>query len=135
MTALKIFAIAAVVILLLMLLLAGSFYYKTELELKPVAVGISPDGEWELTIFQVGDPAWPFGPTDCRFDLRVGGKRVIKYPFSIHNDGVSASENNFSVTWQKDNVQVLVSAEEQYDVIYRLSFDGTVDVQKMDQNL
>lgn len=134
MTTLRIFAIAAVVILLLMLLLAGSFYYITELELTPVVTEKSPDGEAELTVFQVGEPTWPFGPTDCRFDLHVGSKRVIKYPFSIHNDGVPAFESNFSITWLEDRVEILVSAEEQYDVTYFLFFDGTVDVQRMDQN-
>lgn len=126
MTTLKIFAIAAVVILLMMLLLAGSFYYKTELELKPVTTRVSPDEAAELTIYQVGEPAWPFGPTDCRFDLAVEGNRVIQYPFSIHNDGVSASENHFAITWQEDHVQVLVSAEEQPDEVCILYFDGMV---------
>lgn len=124
-------AIAAV-ILLPFLLLAGIFYYKTEMELSAVVTEISPDGEAELTVYMVGEPAWPFGPTDCRFDLLVDNTRVVKYPFSIHNDGVSASVNNFAVTWKNDHVEVLVRAEEQFAVTYILYFDGNVGAHQED---
>ena len=127
MTNIKLFTLTATILILLMLLLAGSFYYKTEMELTPVITAVSPNGEAEMTIYQVGEPAWPFGPTDCRFDLRYGNKRVIKYSFSIHNDGAPAFENNFTISWHDDHVQVMVSAEEQFDVNYYLFYDGTVE--------
>lgn len=128
----KLFAIIAAILGLLAMLLLGSVYYITEMELKPVVTEISPDGEAELTIFQVGEPAWPFGPTDCRFDLHVGGKRVVKYPFSIHADGTPASANNFTITWKQEHVEILVRAEEQYAQTYILYFDGNVGVHQED---
>lgn len=122
----RLIIMVAVVVLLPFLLLAGSFYYKTEMELTPVVTEASANGEAELTVYMIGEPAWPFGPTDCRFDLYVDNKRVVKYPFSIHNDGVSASANNFTVTWKNDHVEILATAEEQFPVTYILYFDGNV---------
>lgn len=112
------------VILLPPLLLAGLFYYKTEMELTLVVTEASPGGEAKLTVFQVGEPAWPFGPTDCRFDLTVENTRVVKYPFSIHEDGAPASAGNFTVTWKQDHVEILVTASEQYAQTYILYFNG-----------
>lgn len=132
MISIRIFTIIAAIFILLLLLLGGSFYYKTELELKPVVQEVSPDGRAELTVSMVGEPAWPFGPTDCRFELYVEGKRVVKHGFSIHNDGVSATENNFSVTWHKDHVEILATAEEQYAVTYILYFDGNTGAHQED---
>ena len=133
MISIRIFTIIAAIFILLLLLLGGSFYYKAELELKPVVQEVSPDGRAELTVSMVGEPAWPFGPTDCRFELYVEGKRVVKHGFSIHNDGVSATENNFSVTWHKDHVEILVTAEEQPDELCIIYYDATVGWQRKDK--
>ena len=133
MISIRIFTIVAAIFILLFLLLGGSFYYKTELEVTPIVRSVSPDGKAELTISMVGEPAWPFGPTDCRFELYVEGKRVAKSGFSIHNDGAIASENNFRVTWHKDHVDILVTAEEQPDELCTICFDGTVGWQIKDK--
>ena len=133
MISIRIFTIIAAIFILLLLLLGGSFYYKTELELKPVVQEVSPDGRAELTVSMVGEPAWPFGPTDCRFELYVEGKRVVKHGFSIHNDGVSATESNFSITWHKDHVEILVTAEEQPDELCIIYYDATVGWQRKDK--
>lgn len=132
MKTIRFLSLTAAVIFLLLLLLLGGFYYKTQLELTPVVKEISPEEEAELTIYMVGEPAWPFGPTDCRFDLEVAGKRVVKYGFSIHEDGAPASAGNFSVTWKQDYVEILVRASEQYAQTYILCFDGTVGVRQED---
>ena len=128
MQSVKIFALAAAVILLFLLLWTGAFYYKTELEPTPVITEVSPNGEAELTIYQIGEPAWPFGPTDCRFVLQIAGARVIKYGFSIHDDGAPATEGNFRITWKQDHVEILVRASEQYAHTYMLYFDGNTAV-------
>ena len=132
MKTISILSLTAAVIFLLLLLLMGSFYYKTQLELTPVVTDVSDYGEAELTIYMVGEPAWPFGPTDCRFVLYVAGERVVKYDFSIHEDGTPASAGNFSVTWKQDYVEILVRASEQYAQTYILCFDGTVGVRQED---
>lgn len=126
MKTIKIFTVAGMVLLMLFLLLAGSAYYKMEMELTPVVTDISPIGNEKLTIYMVGEPTWPFGPTDCQFDLYVGDKRVVKHSFSIHDDGATASKGNFAITWQEDYVEILVSAGEQADEICTIYFDGVV---------
>lgn len=75
----------------------------------------------------IGEPDWPFGSTHCRFDLFKDDKRIIKYPFSIHNDGANAHEDNFDIIWNEDNVTVIVSGSEQNDIEYVLNFDGTTE--------
>lgn len=75
----------------------------------------------------IGEPDWPFSSTHCRFDLFKDDKRIIKYPFSIHNDGANAHEDNFDIIWNEDNVTVIVSGSEQNDIEYVLNFDGTTE--------
>lgn len=133
MISIRIFTIIIAIFILLFLLLGGSFYYKTELKPTPIVRSISPDGNAELTISMVGEPDWPFGATHCRFDLHDGSKRIVKEPFSIHDDGTAASENNFAITWQEDRVEILVTASEQPDELCTIYFDGMVGWMKKDK--
>lgn len=92
-----------------------------------IITSTSNDGGYRLTVYMIGTPDWPFGETHCRFDLFRGRKRLIKQLFSIWDDGASAREENFHVTWGKDHVTVIVSGSEQPDQAYILNFDGTVE--------
>ena len=97
------------------------YFAKTE-----VVSSASGDGRYRLTVYMIGEPDWPFGETHCRFDLSCEGKRIIKHPFSIWDDGSAARESNFAVAWNTDNVTIIVSGSEQKDETYVLNFDGTV---------
>lgn len=74
----------------------------------------------------LGEPEWPFGPTHCRFDLKAGESLIAQHPVSLKNDGGSVSEQNFQIHWNEDSVEILVSAKEQPDTVYRISYDGTL---------
>lgn len=56
------------------------------------------------------------------------GKQIVKYPFNIHDDSSSAHEDNFKITWDLNNITIIVSGSEQEDIFYRLSFDGSVEL-------
>ncbi|WMJ90459.1 hypothetical protein [Anaerocolumna sp. MB42-C2] len=71
----------------------------------------------------IGEPDWPFGTTHCRFDLFDGSKRIAKRPLPIDNDGSNAREDNCSITWNTNNVTIMVSGEEQEDREYVLNFE------------
>ena len=114
------------VILLLYLFLIACIVYRTGYAATEVLHTISADAEYHLTISMVGEPDWPFGPTHCRFDLKKDGKRILRHPFSVRNDGAKVHENNFTVVWNVDSVTVLVTGEEQPEETYILCFDGTV---------
>jgi len=123
----------AVIVILPFLLLIGGFQYRVNYAKTEVITSVSADGEHALTVYMIGEPDWPFGATHCRFDLRDGVKRTVKEPFSIHDDGVAASENNFAITWHEDHVEILVTASEQPDEICTIFFDGMVGWMQKDK--
>ena len=77
----------------------------------------SPDGEYSLIFEQMGDPAWPFGPTDVRLTLKNhDGKMIERISTQVFNDGGNASEWNIaSVSWNDDAVVVVLRAAEMED--------------------
>ena len=82
-----------------------------------IATYNSPDGEYSLVFEQMGDPAWPFGPTDVRLTLKNHqGKTIKRVSNQVFNDGGSASEYNIaSISWNDDAVIVVLRASEMKD--------------------
>ena len=82
-----------------------------------IATYHSPDGEYSLVFEQMGDPAWPFGPTDVRLTLKNhDGKIIERISTQVFNDGGSASEYNIaSVSWNDDSVIVVLRGAEMED--------------------
>lgn len=82
-----------------------------------IAAYRSPNGEYILVFEQMGDPAWPFGPTDVRLTLKNhNGKIIERVSTQLFNDGVSADEYNIaSVSWNDDGVIVVLRASEMKD--------------------
>lgn len=82
-----------------------------------IATYRSPSGEYTLVFEQMGDPTWPFGPTDVRLTLKNHNGKIIKrVSTQIFNDGVSAHEYNIaSVSWNDDAVIVILRASEMKD--------------------
>ena len=82
-----------------------------------IATYNSPDGEYSLVFEQMGDPAWPFGPTDVRLTLKNHqGKTIKRVSTQVFNDGGSASEYNIaSISWNDDEVIVVLRACEMED--------------------
>ena len=84
---------------------------------KEIATYPSPDGEYSLVFEQMGDPAWPFGPTDVRLTLKNNnGKIIERVSTQLNDDGTNASENNIaSISWNSDEVVVVLRASEMKD--------------------
>ena len=82
-----------------------------------IATYHSPDEEYSLVFEQMGDPEWPFGPTDVRLTLKNhDGKIVERVSTQVFNDGTNASEYNVaSVSWNDDSVIVVLRACEMED--------------------
>lgn len=89
-----------------------------------IATYHSPGGEYSLVFEQMGDPAWPFGPTDVRLTLKnSNGKIIERVSTQLYNDGVSASEYNISfVSWNDDEVVVVLRACEMKDKEVSISY-------------
>ena len=82
-----------------------------------IATYHSPDGEFSLFFEQMGDPAWPFGPTDVRLTLKEhNGKIIERVSTQIQDDGANASEHHVvSVSWNNDAVVVILRGSEMQD--------------------
>ena len=82
-----------------------------------IATYNSPNGEYLLVFEQMGDPGWPFGPTDVRLTLKDQKGRIIERVSSkIYNDGASASKKSIrSVSWRDDVVVVVLQGDEMPD--------------------
>lgn len=77
----------------------------------------SSDGQYSLVFEQMGDPHWPFGPTDVRLTLKNHDGKIIKrVSTQLLDDGACASEDNIaSVSWNDDAVIVVLCASEMED--------------------
>ena len=95
------------------------------MNVKEIATYNSPDGEYSLVFEQVGDPAWPFGPTDVGLSLKDGnGKRIEQIDTQINDDGANAGEHNVaSVTWNDDEVVVVLRASEMKDKEIKIPYN------------
>ena len=105
----------------------GSFAYHVYFE-KTEILTADKDGEpYQLTIYMIGEPEWPFGPVHCRLDLYEKTERISQHSIELYNDGTSAEEDNFFIVWTKEGVKITATASEQDPVTYYLRFDGTIE--------
>lgn len=84
----------------------------------------SPDGNYSIYLYQVGDPQWSFGSVGAKLVLKESnGKIVDEKEFSLANDGTMVHEDNLkSVAWLENEVKVLMDADEAPEKYYVLSY-------------
>lgn len=109
------------------------FHFAINCKKTLIDTSISPDGAYELTLIEIGEPAWPFGPASGRLILKKDDNRISQTNFELKNDRCSISSNCWAVTWNADHVKVIMSGDEQYDEQFLLFFDGTVDSEILSQ--
>ncbi len=109
------FLLPAVMVIILLFTLT---YHKETLILQQD----SDDGTHSIRIFMTGDPEFPFGSTYCRTVLYTGQSRTAETDIALLNDGKTADEQNFRITWMQDHVLITASAEEMEDTQYTLNY-------------
>lgn len=84
---------------------------------KEIATYHSPDVKYSLVFEQMGDPAWPFGPTDVRLTLKnQDGKIIEQLSTQLIDDGANAGEHNIaSISWNDNGVVIVLRASEMKD--------------------
>lgn len=82
----------------------------------------SDDGLHSVRIFMTGDPEFPFGSTYCRAVLYTGRSKTDETDIVLLNDGKTADEQNFRITWMQGCVMITASAEEMEDAQYILYY-------------
>ena len=119
---LKVIIITFAVILLLIVLCFGIFlmwltgdFGKSSLE--TIKEFESPDGSYTLAFCQIGDPAFPFGPTDVRLILKDrSGNELAAVDEEIMDDGANSGEGNVAgIEWGTDAVTVTLRGSEMED--------------------
>jgi len=103
------------ILVMVVLLPLGYVRYKTRYEAEQISVLTSPDGDYELVIYSVGDPDFPFGAAHGRLVLKGKEKTVAYRSFEVANDGARFDESDLKTTWYIDRVEVVVSGSEQRD--------------------
>ena len=86
------------------LLLAGCFYYAVNCKKTLRDTSVSPDERYELTLIEIGEPAWPFGSASGRLILNEGATNISQTDFELRNDVCSISSNDWAVTWNENYV-------------------------------
>lgn len=91
---------------------------------KEISAYNSPDGEYSLVFEQMGDPQWPFGPTDVRLTLKnCDGKIIERVTTQLSDDGANAGEHNIvSIIWNDDAVVVVLRASEMEDMEVSIAY-------------
>lgn len=98
--------------------------YKVNKELKFIACSVSENGKYEVVFYQEGLTDFPFGPSSVKIELKekTSNKTVATERSSISNDGKTLYENNWTVNWLEDRVEVTLHGEEQKDKTLILNF-------------
>jgi hypothetical protein len=114
------------VLMLLLFLLYSMNYAITDVDSKT-----SDDGAHSVIMQSVGSPIF-FSAADGRFVLKEGKKTIVKYNFTLYDDGAVIRSSIWEVAWQSDSVRIIVSGSEQADHLYELYFDGRVEDTQLD---
>lgn len=127
----KYVVIIACILVMVVLLPLGYVRYKTRYEAEQISVSTSPDGDYELVIYSVGDPDFPFGAAHGRLVLNGKEKTVAYRSFEVANDGARFYDGDLETTWYIDRVEVVVSGSEQRDELVTMRFNGQTSSRRL----
>ena len=119
------------VLIALILMPVGCLHYEINYKKTIRDKSLSADKVYELTLIEIGEPVWPFGPAAGRLVLKEGDTTISQTDFELRNDGCSIGSNDWTVTWNEDHAEVILSGEEQFDEQILLYFDGTTQRQTL----
>lgn len=104
--------------------LIAIFVYITKIKITDVAEFINEENKYKIVFQAVGEPEWPFGRTKVKVTLVNSNNIKIKsFKEYISDDGATASENNISVNWYDDHVEVILKGGEQEDDMHILKYN------------
>ncbi len=98
------------ILVMVVLLPLGYVRYKTRYEAEQISASTSPDGDYELVIYSVGKPDFPFGPAHGRLMLKDQEKIVAYRSFEVENDGARFYDDDLETTWYGDRVEAVKAA-------------------------
>lgn len=128
---LKYVVIIVGILVMVVLLPLGYVRYKTRYEAEQISTSTSPDGDYELVIYSVGEPDFPFGAAHGSLVLKGKEKTVAYRSFEVANDGARFYDGDLETTWYIDRVEVVVSGSEQRDELVTLRFNGQTSSRRL----
>lgn len=112
----KYLMVGAGVMLLCLFMIIGSFRYAMKYKITEVGTEISADGKFVVVFQMIGEPEWPFGSTHVQMIIkRADGIVIEKIKESIQDDGSIFREENWSVGWRDNLVEITLKGSEQED--------------------
>ena len=101
-------------VLISIILFVSVFIYEDQFAKREVYRESSPNGEFVLVLYQVGQPGWPFGPVKAQIKiLNSEGKTIDKEAIVIHTDGAQLNEFYIDeVCWSDNTIEVVCSGED-----------------------
>lgn len=119
-----------IIIIACVVLLCGGIaglIYKINYKQTAIKTSYYSDNAYELTIYEIGEPDFPFGSSHCRFVLLDGEKEISSTDFEVQNDGKNLNDSNFDISWSNKGAKIIVNGEEQEDTVYYINFDGKTE--------
>lgn len=111
------------IILAIIGIIFTGYVYLTEPFVEDVAQYVNPANNYRILFQTVGSPDWPFGEVDVRIKLLNDKNKTIELiNTSLQNDGKTAQEENISIKWFEQYVEVILLSDEQEDDIYHLYY-------------
>ena len=100
------------------------FVYVTEIKVTDVSEYVNPTNNYTILFQAVGEPEWPFGKTDVKITLLNDEKKKVETITTyIKDDGALAREQNISVKWFENYVEVTLLGSEQQDEIHKVYYN------------
>ncbi len=112
----SIFLIVFLILLIVGIAIVATYVYYDQLKKTEVFREYSPNDAFEVVVFQVGSPKWPFGPVKAQIKLyNSNGKIVVKTDaFWVDTDGAPLFDSMIEqVSWHDKVVDMTLWGENQ----------------------
>lgn len=98
--------------------------YTTHTQKNEIDREASPNGEYTLVLYRIGEPDWPFGSDHLEVTLfKTGDSSNFGTTFQadVANDGANAT---YEVNWSETEVKITLLGSEQPNSVYCLPLEG-----------
>lgn len=102
------------------------FFFLTEYKVayRRTEVLSSSNGEYNISIYMIGEPQFPYGCTKWGFSLYSGRRKIREEAHSLLNDGKIVRAENFLVIWDDDAVEIVASGSEEDDIRFVIPLES-----------
>lgn len=103
--------IATIFLVIVMMMSFSACFFVEEIEeVILITSEDSPDGNYTVSLYQLGSPQWSFGSVDAKLVLTDREDAVIdQVKFGLANDGAGVGAGNIEkITWLDNQVEIIM---------------------------